>query len=198
MEKRVSFGKNHTIVIPNRDDEGLIYVKSPTESIRCVVDHMRSILTVVLRDMYVGTSVKNTTTSFHRLSLPQRSLISMDHLEPLVTSLVNHPRITHLVTNVKRDSDGKNVIKDLKDPINQILTDFINIMIENFEENSSIIFVQEDYREHCEDINCRYDNKLHMMVNGSSDTKYFEQCISIRVIDRIDNIPINFTTSIPS
>ena len=163
--KRVSFGTileySDDLHLESSDDEPDLIYKWPTETIRECVYGIRCLISYVEQNSIKGRP----------LSLSERIDI-MSTMKPIVHKLAEHPDIVNLVTNVRGN------LTDLYLPINQLLADFVNTLIEFFKETKTIIYINEGYIENVVD----HSTNLHLMIDTPLHVirEYnFEQCLSI-------------------
>ena len=159
-KKRVSFG-NMLEYFEGAIEKPEPTIKSPTETIRECVNSIRCLISYV-------ESITNDGRSFTMIER-----MNMIHvMRPMTGRLVDHPDIIHLVTNVHGN------LSDLYSPVDQLISDFVNTLIELFGELKGVTFIREGYVEKI----IEHKTNLHLMVNIPlcDIKKYnFEQCLSV-------------------
>lgn len=162
-QKRVSFGKvlEYSELHPeSSDSDSETITKWPTVTIRDAVYSIRCLVSYIEQST-IGRS----------LSLTER-LDTMSMMKPIVQKLTEQPDIVNLVTNVHGN------LSDLYLPVNQLLADFVNMLVEQFRVNKTVIYIREGYVENI----IEHKTNLHVMVDIPLCVlrEYnFEQCVSV-------------------
>ena len=162
--KRVSFGnviEYSELNFESSDSDSETITKWPTSTIRDSVYSIRCLISYI----------EQNTTHDRSLSMIER-LDTMAMMNPIVKKLAEQPDIVNLVTNVHGN------LSDLYLPVSQLLADFVNMLVEQFKETKTVIYIKEGYVENI----IEHKTNLHVMVDTPLCVlrEYnFEQCLSI-------------------
>lgn len=171
-KKRVSFGnilEYFDDATKEKIEENEPIIKSPTETIRECVCSVRWLISYV----------ENVTKGRPFTMMERMNTIHI--MRPIAERLVYHPDIVHLVTNVRGN------LSDLYSPVDQLVADFANMLIELFKEPKQVTFIHEGYIEKITE----HKTNLHIMVNIPlcNIKRYnFEQCLSVHT-NKHDGLP---------